>query len=209
MNQITKRVCEELGGVEISSVTVDGETWFKAVEAAKVLGYKNPKKSIPSCVDDYIMKFKDLVGKTKGLDASITCARYINRQGIRKMLVKSNTPAAFTIAQQTGLDVVTKYVRKEIEIISVVQVFLTTLNIPFEFQKNVLNYRVDLYLPVQKIAVEIDEFGHADRDAEREAERDKQIASHLQCKFLRFNPDEKGFKISHCIAKLTHHIFRA
>jgi very-short-patch-repair endonuclease len=208
MAQITKRVCEELGGVEISCVTVNGEQWFKALEVAKVMGYKCPKNAISFHVIDYTMKFKDLMGKTKGLDNSIISARYINRQGIQKMLLKSNMPAAFTIAQEMGLDVVTKYVRKEIEIVSFVQEFLTTLNIPFEFQKSVLKYRVDLYLPVQKIAIEIDEFGHAGRDPEYEAEREKQIKDHLQCKFIRFDPDEKNFKISHCIANLTHHIFR-
>ena len=112
------------------------------------------------------------------------------------------------MSAKSGIKVETRYIRKELEIVGFIQEFLTTLNIPFEFQKTVLRYRVDLFLPMHNIAVEIDEGGHADRDQNYEEQREQQITAYLKCKFLRFNPDEPNFKISRCIATLTHHMFR-
>ena len=209
MSQIVKYACEELGGAEVTCVTVDGEQWFKGSEVATVLGYKKPSSAICTHVSVKV-KLTDLLRrKQKGLEPSLANSSFINRQGIRELVAKSQRPEAFAISAQTGTKVETRYIRKELEIIGFVQEFLTTLNIPFEFQKSVLSYRVDLYLPQQKIAVEIDELGHAGRDPDYEAEREKRITEHLQCKFIRFNPDEANFKMSQCIAKLTHRIFRA
>ena len=44
-----------------------------------------------------------------------------------------------------------------------------------------------------KLAVEIDEFGHADRDLVKENKRQKELEEHLQCTFIRINPDKKDF----------------
>ena len=208
MSQIVKYACAELAGAEVTCVTVDGEQWFRGVEVAKVLGYKKPSGAVYDHVTSKVILAK-LLNKQKGLDLSLSQSSFINRQGVRELVAKSQRPEAFAISAQTGVKVETRYIRKELEIIGFVQEFLTTLNIPFEFQKSVLSYRVDLYLPQHKIAVEIDELGHADRDPNYEADREKRITEHLQCKFIGFNPDEPNFKMSHCIAKLTHYIFRA
>ena len=52
---------------------------------------------------------------------------------------------------------------------------------------------IDFYFPKYKLAVEIDELGHADRDSVKEKERQTEIAEYLGCKFIRINPDEKNF----------------
>ena len=56
-----------------------------------------------------------------------------------------------------------------------------------------LSYLIDFYFPKYKLAVEIDELGHADRDSVKEKERQTEIAEYLGCKFIRINPDEKNF----------------
>lgn len=63
-------------------------------------------------------------------------------------------------------------------------------------------YRIDLYYPAYKIAVECDEFGHASRDKAIERERQDTITKTLGCVFFRFNPDAKGFSIDKVIRKL-------
>ena len=74
--------------------------------------------------------------------------------------------------------------------------------VPVEFQKSVKNFRIDLYLLNQKLAIEIDEHNHADRDPTYEREREMYIKAQLGCKFLRINPDSKGFKLSTCDGRI-------
>ena len=56
-------------------------------------------------------------------------------------------------------------------------------------------YRIDLYFPGCKIAVECDEFGHCERDIEYEVKRQKYIEEKLGCKIIRHNPDAEGFNL--------------
>ena len=81
--------------------------------------------------------------------------------------------------------------------------------IPFEFQKSVATYRIDLYLPILKLAIEIDENNHADRDPSYEQTRQACIEEELGCKFLRINPDAPDFKLSSCIGHIMREIIHA
>ena len=58
---------------------------------------------------------------------------------------------------------------------------------------SVLSYLIDFYFPKYKLAVEIDELSHADRDSVKEKERQTEIVEYLGCNFIRINPDEKDF----------------
>ena len=49
------------------------------------------------------------------------------------------------------------------------------------------------YFPKCKLAVEVDELGHADRDSVKENKRQIEMADYLDCKFIRINPDKKYF----------------
>ena len=131
---------------------------------------------------------------------------YINEAGLRALVIKSQLPTASDVATQLGISVETRYVRKETEIVGFVQDVLTQMMVPFEFQKNVNNFRIDLYLPDQKLAIEIDEHNHADRDPSYEKEREMYIKAQLGCKFLRINPDSEGFKLSTCIGRTMKEI---
>ena len=77
-------------------------------------------------------------------------------------------------------------------------------------QHNVLGYRTDAYFPKYKIAIEVDEQGHNDRDIDYEIEEPKAIYNKLGCKFIRINPAKEIFnifveigKIQDCIVKST------
>ena len=70
-------------------------------------------------------------------------------------------------------------------------------------QFGVGKYRIYLYFPKYKLAVECDEFDHRHRDIEYEVERQKRIKKLLNCTFVRFNPDAKDF----CILEVVNKIF--
>ena len=61
-------------------------------------------------------------------------------------------------------------------------------------QYSVLGYRIDLYFHKHKLAIEVDELGHADRNLSNETERQKALEKELDCVFIKINPDEKHFQ---------------
>ena len=75
-----------------------------------------------------------------------------------------------------------------------------------ETQYSILTYRVDIYFHDYKLAIEVDEKGHNDRDESYEKQRQKKIEKKLKCKFIRINPDEENFKISKLNSKIFRHI---
>ena len=71
-------------------------------------------------------------------------------------------------------------------------------------QYSVLDYKIDLYFHDYKLAIEIDEKGHKDRNINHETERQKALEKERNCKFIRINPDEDNFNIN----KANNEIFR-
>ena len=74
-------------------------------------------------------------------------------------------------------------------------------------QYYVLGYKIDLYFPDYKIAIEDDEFNHIDRDPEYEAKRRIEREEELDCAFIRFNTtDAPNFKIKKAINEMYRQI---
>ena len=73
-------------------------------------------------------------------------------------------------------------------------------------QYSVLGYRIDLYFNKYKLAMEVDELGHSDRNINNEIEKRKALEKELNCVFIRINTDEKGFNIFKEINKIHRHI---
>ena len=73
-------------------------------------------------------------------------------------------------------------------------------------QYSVLGYRIDIYFPKHKLAIEVDELGHADKNLSNEIERQKALEKELNYVFIRINPDEKNFNIFKEINKIHRHI---
>ena len=73
-------------------------------------------------------------------------------------------------------------------------------------QYSVLNYKIDLYFVKYKLAVEIDEHGHKERDSKNELMRENAIKQKLGCKFIRINPELKDFSITIEINRIFEHI---
>ena len=69
-------------------------------------------------------------------------------------------------------------------------------------QYSVDQYKIDLYFPKHKLAIECDEFGHLDRDIEYEVKRQKYIKNKLGCQFIWYNTDAKDFNIFKVINRI-------
>ena len=58
-------------------------------------------------------------------------------------------------------------------------------------QYSVLGYRINLYFHEYKLAIEVHELGHTNRNINNEIERQKALKKELNCIFITINPDEK------------------
>ena len=75
-----------------------------------------------------------------------------------------------------------------------------------ETQYSVLGYRIDLYFHKHKLAIKVDELGHANRNLANEIERQKALEKEFDCVFIRINSDEQNFNNFKEINKILRHI---
>ena len=78
------------------------------------------------------------------------------------------------------------------------QSILTKLDTYFKtedklFQHYVLGYRIDLYVPKYKVAIEVNELGHCTRNIKSDIEKQSKIKKELGCKFIRIDPSRENF----------------
>ena len=73
-------------------------------------------------------------------------------------------------------------------------------------QYTVLNYRIDLYFHKYKLAIEVDELGHNDRNIDYEIQRQIELERELDCVFIRIKPDAIAFNNFKEINKIHRHI---
>ena len=122
---------------KVHQVSLDGTPWFRGKDVANFLGYSNTKQASDN---------KRLLCEvcSRVLNANEKNTVYINEAGVRRLVIKSQKPQASKLAKELGIKEETRYLRKEIEIVGFIQQILTQVTIPFEFQKSVANYRIDL-----------------------------------------------------------------
>lgn len=69
----------------------------------------------------------------------------------------------------------------------------------------VLSYRIDLYFPTFKLAIECDEH-HEDYNQESEITRHENITRELNCQWIRYKPYDKDFDIFVLINEIMRHV---
>ena len=74
------------------------------------------------------------------------------------------------------------------------------------FQHIVLGYRIDTYFLNHRLAIEVDEKGHQNRDLKCEIEKQKALEKELNCTFVRINPTKENFDVFNEIGKIHHYI---
>ena len=62
-----------------------------------------------------------------------------------------------------------------------------------QIKYGVLGYTIDLYFHDYKLAIEIDDNAHSDRNSDYEIRWQKTIEQELGCEFTRIIPDKKNF----------------
>jgi very-short-patch-repair endonuclease len=94
-----------------------------------------------------------------------------------------------------------RYLPKETEILDFIYKVLSPLYKPKK-QYNIGKYYIDLYIEDKKLAIECDEHNHKGYDQNKEESRQNYIETQLDCEFMRFNPDDKEFKLSGLLSNI-------
>ena len=198
---------------KLFTVTVDGKHWTRAKEICKSLKYEKKTGNVirDHVSNENITQKCQLIGLT---DTSVQWPKnsqkydiYINEEGVHELVLKSTMSNATDFAKVFGINVHDhKYLSKERETLSYI---LTAFKgQEMKEQYTVDGYRIDLYFPTHKLAIECDEFGHKDRDIGYEVTRQKYIETKLGCTFIRYNPDAKDFDIFIVINSIMKYIYK-
>ena len=113
------------------------------------------------------------------------------------MICRASTPEATEFRSELGFKEHNIILSKNSVILKIIKLLS---NEKILLQHSVLGYWIDLYFPEQKLAIQVDEKGHTDRNIKKENEREEK---ELGCKFIRINPDEEDY---HEFAKLVNQI---
>jgi len=181
-------------GRELRTIYTAKGFWVRGKDIAAILGYKNTNDALIKHIDEEDKQTMDAFFGPGNANERRTI--YINKKGLTSLIQKNkraNKDIIKWFCDQFDLNLNLVLLTKEQEHIGVIASCLH--NEILETQFTVGKYRIDLYLPKYKIAIECDEYGHKDRDPEYEKEREEYIRKELGCVFYRFNPDMEGFNV--------------
>ncbi len=175
----------------------NGETWFVAKDVCDILQIRNVSEAVGRISN----KMKT---KTRMLDAlgNPNSFLLLNEEGLKILVGKSNKPNAKSLAVDLGL--IVHSITIESNYISVLkESFKRYISID---QYHVAGYIIDLYFPELNLAIECDEHAHKYKK-KADMKRQNKIKRVLNCKFIRFRPEEPNFNIGVTISEIIEFIF--
>ena len=198
MVNITKETFEN-NGIEVIVDTVNA-LWLNERHIGEQLGHEN----LPSVTNKYDKIYKKR--RYELVDESIKqpYRNFLHIDLVLKIINDCRTDESCNLKRNLGFKLHDVINTKE-------QTVINSIKDAFEgedmqTQYSVLSYRIDLYFHKYKLAIDVDELGHADRNINNEIERHKVLEKELNCAFIRINLDEKDFNIFKEINKIHRHI---
>ena len=197
MAAITKKTYEN-NGVEVITDKIGG-LWLNERHIQKHLRLRN----LPALTNKYDEEYKkcryELTESTKQ-----SHRRFIHVDLALKVIKDCRTDESCTFKEKLGFTLHDVINTKEQSVIKSIKDAFEGENM--QTQYSVLSYRIDLYFHKYKLAIEVDELGHADRNIDYEIDRQRALERELNCVFIRINPNEQGFNILREINKIHRHI---
>jgi hypothetical protein len=170
----------------------DNQYLFRANHIGKYLKLKNIHSINVSNAEKRILK-----SVTNG---GIQSVLYLTVAGVQELLLKTRKCNARSLAYIFGINLNTESILCE------EAQTLDRIKIVFEDEEmieqySVGKYRIDLYFPKYKLAIECDE-KHHDITCNKinDILREKHIKETLDCSFIRYRPDDDIFKVIHMIS---------
>jgi len=176
----------------------DNNTIYCAKDVGKLLNISNIRATITNIdkKDKQICK----IPTNGGAQSQV----FLTVKGLQKIMTKSRSINAKVVAQHFGMDVLnTHVICIESSTLDCIMKAFSGENIVLQYQVEL--YRIDLYFPKFKLAIECDEWHHT-KQHENDAERQRFIETALNCTFIRYDPCAKSFDIFKLINNIYKHI---
>ena len=188
---------ETLEGNYIEVIIDDVNTlWLNEKHINEQLGHKN----LPAITNKFKKHRYELVDEP---------IKQPNRRFLRidlalKIRMDCRTDESYTLKRNLGFNLRDVIITKE-------QAVLRSIKDAFEgedmqTQYAVIGYIIDLYFHKHKLAIEVNELRHANRNLNNEIERQKALEGELNYVFIKINPNEKDFIIFKEINKIHRRI---
>ena len=135
---------------------------------------------------------------SKCLDRNIKKGDFINDNELKKLIEVSRSEEKAELTKylfennyikETFVHTQTRF---EISFMRGLEKVLYQMNIDIEFQKHILDYRLDAYIPRYNLAIEYDEQHHQQQQKE-DKQREEEIKKILGCKFIRLDYKDDDF----------------
>ena len=185
-----------------TEVVIDGVNtlWINEKHVEEQLGHKN----IPAITNKYDKIYKKYRYELVDEPIKQRNRRFLRIDLALKIIMDCRTDEPCSLKRNLGFNLHDVINAKK-------QTILRSIKNAFEgedmqTQYTVIGYRIDLYFHKHKLAIEVDELGHADRNGNNEIERKKALERELNCVFIRINPDKNDFNIFKEINKIQRHI---
>ena len=195
---------EMFGSVRV--VNIDGEAWLVGKDVVEALGYNCDNVSYSKYIKRYCYEEDYNLMKTSEMDIfkMVDVGRkgeyLINESGLYQLIANSKTITkkqkedSINFFKKFGmLNDVTLHSRKEIEFIDKLERALLAFNVTGKKQHNILNYKIDYYIPSLNVAIEYDENGHKDYTYEAHELRQELIQKELGCRFIRVTDNKDDY----------------
>ena len=185
MVNITKKTYENN---EIEVITDKfGKLWLNEKHVQDQLGIIN----LPAITNKYDEEYKKCRYELIDDPIKQSCRRFIHNDLALKIIMDCRTDESCNLKRNLGFTLHDVINTKEQTVINSIKDAFEGENM--QTQYTVLNYRIDLYFHKYKLAIEVDELGHADRNIDNEIDRQRALEREISCVFIRINPDEKDF----------------
>lgn len=180
-------ICHNDTEYTVITKTIDYKIFYRLSDIGKLLGLSNIHKNGAHPRYKVICRSET--------DGGLQKMTFVSHEGLKQIICKSRQPCACEIAKHFGIDALNTHVipYESSSIMSIVTAFKGET---FELQYRVDQYRIDLYFPKIKLAVECDESHHfLKANIALDIKREEYIISKIGCRFLRYSPTNKDFDI--------------
>ena len=180
---------------------LEGERWFIGIDVLKYVGYSQSITTISQAVINKLGAQHVRVAVVRDKINRNQSTILLSEKGLKYTLQQSRKPKAKELAMKLDLELDIMQSPVETETIRILQAAFAHLN-PID-QFFVAGYRIDLYFPKEKIAIECDENHHTTpSQAAKDDERCAVITDLLGCSWVRYSPNTPGFNIGQVINQI-------
>lgn len=179
----------------------DAGVLYRVLDIGRMIGLSRVRNSVKNMSKKYLYK---RISKTVGENQSMIL---FTEPGLKTLLSKSRSARASDVASALGLDITNVFVHT-IETSTMKNIMTAFKGEHMVTQYTVQctdAYRIDLYFPKYRLAIECDESFHK-YNKEEDVARQADIEKRLQCTFIRYAPQENDFDMFKVINLIYNHI---